>query len=114
VLIAVQILPLRALGSSPTVRNAAGRHPGNAASRRSARQAVEWWTVPSYEFRCRECSTTFEVSRPMSASSDPAICPDGHDDTVRLLSIAGLARGGDGAAASAGGSGACCGGGCCG
>jgi putative FmdB family regulatory protein len=69
--------------------------------------------VPRYEFRCRECSATFEVNRPMSASGEPASCPDGHADTVKLLSVAGLARGGDGAAAPAASGGGCCGGGCC-
>ena len=74
--------------------------------------------VPRYEFRCRECSTTFEVDRPMSASGLPASCPDGHDDTVRLLSVLGLARGNGGssgaAPAPARAGGGCCGGGCCG
>ena len=69
--------------------------------------------MPRYEFRCRECATTFEVSRPMAASGDPAPCPDGHADTVKLLSVAGLARGGDGASAAAP-TGGCCGGACCG
>jgi putative FmdB family regulatory protein len=68
--------------------------------------------VPRYEFRCRDCSTTFEVSRPMSASGEAASCPAGHDDTVRLLSVIGLARGGDGATAPAPTGGGCCGGGC--
>ena len=66
--------------------------------------------VPTYDFKCRTCEDTFEVSRPMSASSDPASCPVGHDDTVKLLSMAGLA----GAAAGPAGGGGCCGGGCCG
>ncbi|HKS51308.1 MAG TPA: zinc ribbon domain-containing protein [Pseudonocardiaceae bacterium] len=65
--------------------------------------------MPRYEFRCRECSTTFELSRPMSASGDPARCPSGHADTVRLLSTVALS----GAASSAAASGGCCGGGCC-
>jgi putative FmdB family regulatory protein len=70
--------------------------------------------VPRYEFRCRECSTTFELSRPMSESGEPATCPDGHGDTVRLLSVVGLARGGDGASAATASvrAGGCCGGGC--
>ncbi|WP_431429873.1 FmdB family zinc ribbon protein [Actinophytocola sp.] len=34
--------------------------------------------MPTYEFRCHECAVTFDVQRPTSASSDPAICPDGH------------------------------------
>ncbi len=48
----------------------------------------------------------------MAASSDPAACPEGHDDTVKLLSMAGL--GGSSAPAPSGGGGGCCGGGCCG
>lgn len=80
--------------------------------------------MPRYEFRCRDCATigehpTFEVDRPMQASSDPATCPLGHADTVKLLSTVSLGgRSGGGAArpamAPAGGGGGCCGGGCCG
>lgn len=75
--------------------------------------------MPRYEFRCRECSDTFEVNRPMIESGDPANCPAGHTDTVKLLStvaFAGSSRGGSGGGApsvpampSGGG---CCGGGC--
>ncbi len=43
--------------------------------------------MPTYEFRCRTCDTTFEEKRPMSAASDPATCPGEHDDTVKLLSV---------------------------
>jgi putative FmdB family regulatory protein len=77
--------------------------------------------MPRYEFRCRTCASTFEVDRPMSAASDPADCPAGHDDTVKLLTTVGL--GGRArtaqparppAMAPAGGGGGCCGGGCCG
>ncbi|HEV7472068.1 MAG: hypothetical protein QOJ30_1102 [Pseudonocardiales bacterium] len=76
--------------------------------------------MPRYEFRCRECTTTFEVDRPMAAASDPADCPHGHADTVKLLSTVALGgrAGGAGAPrpamAPAGGGGGCCGGGCCG
>ncbi|HEX2313929.1 MAG TPA: zinc ribbon domain-containing protein [Thermomonospora sp.] len=72
--------------------------------------------MPRYDFRCRSCGSTFEVSRPMSASADPATCPAGHDDTVRLLStVAVTGRGtGSGPAPSAPSGGGCCGGGCCG
>ncbi|TWP53473.1 zinc ribbon domain-containing protein [Lentzea tibetensis] len=66
--------------------------------------------MPMYEFRCRSCESTFEVNRPMSASSEPAPCPAGHDDTVKLLSMAGIG----GTAAAPSGGGGCCGGGCCG
>jgi putative FmdB family regulatory protein len=75
--------------------------------------------VPRYEFRCRTCADVFVVNRPMSASGDPADCPAGHADTVKLLStvaLAGSARGSGGsgpapmpALPSGGG---CCGGGC--
>lgn len=67
--------------------------------------------MPSYEFRCRSCGSTFVEQRPMSASSDPATCPDGHDDTVRLLTVSGAVSSlGSGAEPAGGG---CCGGGCC-
>ncbi|ANZ38150.1 FmdB family transcriptional regulator [Lentzea guizhouensis] len=67
--------------------------------------------MPTYEFRCRTCDDTFELKRPMSESSAPASCPDGHADTVKLLSMAGI---GGTAAQPSGGGGGCCGGGCCG
>ncbi|HEX2771797.1 MAG TPA: zinc ribbon domain-containing protein [Micromonosporaceae bacterium] len=70
--------------------------------------------MPRYEFRCRACGDTFEVSRPMAESSAPASCPRGHDDTVKLLST--VAMGGRAGARSAGpvsaGDGGCCGGAC--
>jgi putative FmdB family regulatory protein len=70
--------------------------------------------VPRYEFRCRECADTFEVNRPMSASGEPAACPAGHADTVKLLStvaVGGLA-GSRAMAPAGGGGGGCCGGAC--
>jgi putative FmdB family regulatory protein len=41
--------------------------------------------MPTYDVRCRACGTTFEINRPMARADDPAPCPAGHDDTVRLL-----------------------------
>ncbi|WP_224389826.1 zinc ribbon domain-containing protein [Pseudonocardia sp. ICBG1293] len=73
--------------------------------------------MPRYEFRCRECATTFEVERPMAASADPADCPHGHADTVKLLSTIALGGRSGGPARPAmapAGGGGCCGGGCCG
>ncbi|MDF6021389.1 zinc ribbon domain-containing protein [Streptomyces sp. JH34] len=72
--------------------------------------------MPRYEYRCRPCGETFELSRPMAESSDPASCPSGHEDTVKLLSTVGLAGSASSAAPapSSGGGGGCCGGGCCG
>nr|WP_221493205.1 zinc ribbon domain-containing protein [Actinomadura coerulea] len=71
--------------------------------------------VPRYDYRCRACGSTFEVSRPMINASDPAPCPAGHDDTVKLLStvaVTGSSRGGAPQPPPSGGGG-CCGGGCC-
>ncbi|MFH9068486.1 FmdB family zinc ribbon protein [Streptomyces alboflavus] len=73
--------------------------------------------MPRYEYRCRPCGTTFELSRPMAESAAPATCPSGHEDTVKLLStvaVAGTASAQASAPAAAGGGGGCCGGGCCG
>ncbi|WP_119731672.1 FmdB family zinc ribbon protein [Thermomonospora amylolytica] len=72
--------------------------------------------MPRYDFRCRACGSTFEVSRPMSEASAPATCPAGHDDTVKLLSTVAVTGRGTGSAPSpgpSGGGGGCCGGGCC-
>jgi putative FmdB family regulatory protein len=72
--------------------------------------------MPRYEYRCRACGSTFEVTRPMSESSAPCACPAGHDDTVKLLStvaVGGLSGGRSGPGTSAGGGGGgCCGGAC--
>ncbi len=73
-----------------------------------------------YEYRCRACGDTFEVSRPMAQASAPATCPAGHADTVKLISAvavnvgakAGGAPAARGAQAAPSGGG-CCGGGCC-
>ena len=69
--------------------------------------------MPTYEFRCHDCATTFEVRRSMNQSSEPAACPDGHQNTVKLLStIALTGGGGDGASAPMMSGGGCCGGSC--
>lgn len=72
--------------------------------------------MPTYEFRCRTCDTVFAEKRSMAESSAPATCPDGHTDTVRLLStfasVGAAAEGGRSALPMAGGGGGCCGGGC--
>ncbi|WP_043516361.1 MULTISPECIES: zinc ribbon domain-containing protein [unclassified Actinoplanes] len=67
--------------------------------------------MPRYDYRCRACGATFELNRPMREAGDPATCPHGHGDTVKLLStVAVTGRGG--AAPAGGGGGGCCGGGC--
>lgn len=76
--------------------------------------------MPTYEFRCRECDTVFELRRPMSESSAPATCPAGHPDAVKLLSVFASTSGRQGssvssaevAAAMSGPSVGGCGGGC--
>ena len=69
--------------------------------------------MPRYDFRCRECAETFEVTRPMSASGEPAPCPAGHVDTVKLLTTVAVGgrSAGQGMAPMSGGGG-CCGGAC--
>ena len=68
--------------------------------------------MPRYEYRCRSCGATFELTRPMSESGAPCVCPQGHDDTVKLLSTVALAGRAPGGAAAPGGGGGCCGGAC--
>ena len=67
--------------------------------------------MPRYEYRCRACGSTFEVNRPMIESGAPAGCPEGHTDTVKLLSTVALGGGTRGAAPASSGGG-CCGGAC--
>jgi putative FmdB family regulatory protein len=71
--------------------------------------------MPRYEYRCRACGDTFEVTRPMSESAAACACPAGHDDTVKLLStvaVGGRSTGGGPGAAPMSGGGGCCGGAC--
>ncbi len=66
--------------------------------------------MPRYEYRCRTCDERFELQRAMSESSAPAACPDGHADTVRVLSM--FASTGVSAGSSGPSAGGCCGGAC--
>ncbi len=69
--------------------------------------------MPRYDFRCRACGDTFEVNRPMHAADAVATCPQGHADTVKLLSTVALTgRDSGGAPRSAPAAGGCCGGAC--
>ncbi|MET9401532.1 zinc ribbon domain-containing protein [Kitasatospora sp. NPDC002965] len=72
--------------------------------------------MPRYDFRCRSCGATFELRRTMAQANDPAVCPQGHEDTVKLLSAVAVTGAGSsgGAPPQASGGGGCCGGGCCG
>lgn len=69
--------------------------------------------MPLYEFKCRTCGNVFEERRPMAEAGDPATCPDGHDNAVRLLSVFASVGGASATAAPAPTGGSCCGGGCC-
>ncbi|MEU1809542.1 FmdB family zinc ribbon protein [Micromonospora aurantiaca (nom. illeg.)] len=69
--------------------------------------------MPRYEFRCRACGGTFEVNRPMAEAGRPATCPQGHADTVKLLStVAVTGRGGSAPSGGIPSGGGCCGGSC--
>ena len=70
--------------------------------------------MPVYEYVCRTCDSRFEARRSMADASAPIDCPDGHEDTTRLLSVfASVGRASTGGAGSslpppAGGCGAGC------
>jgi putative FmdB family regulatory protein len=73
--------------------------------------------VPRYDFRCRTCGATFEVTRPMADASASARCPEGHRDTIKLMSLVAVggraSAGADaGPAAAPAMGGGCCGGAC--
>ncbi|MCU1400806.1 MAG: hypothetical protein JWN62_3915 [Acidimicrobiales bacterium] len=73
--------------------------------------------MPLYDFRCKTCDDTFEVRRSMAESDQPATCPAGHAETVRLLSVFASVGGGSAGPAkqatvapmSGGGCGSACG-----
>lgn len=50
----------------------------------------------------------------MAESAEPAACPAGHDDTVKLLSTVAVGGTASAAAPAPSAGGGCCGGGCCG
>jgi putative FmdB family regulatory protein len=64
--------------------------------------------MATYEYRCPTCDSRFELRRPMSDSSEPATCPEGHPGAVRLLSVfASVSTGPASTPAFSGGSGPC-------
>ena len=73
--------------------------------------------MPRYDFKCRTCERTYEVTRAMADADAPATCPDGHVGAVRLLPMfatTGFATTGSASGpAPAPSGGGCCGGGCC-
>lgn len=45
--------------------------------------------MPTYDFRCPSCATTFEEKRSFARADDPAICPEcGGDCAVKVIGLA--------------------------
>jgi putative FmdB family regulatory protein len=68
--------------------------------------------MPLYEYRCQTCDQRFEMRRSMDDAAAPATCPDGHDDTVRLLSMFATTGAAPSMRTPAAVGGGCCGGAC--
>jgi putative FmdB family regulatory protein len=43
--------------------------------------------MPQYAFRCSQCGTEFELTRPMSQASDQAICPHDGSPASRIFTM---------------------------
>ncbi len=43
--------------------------------------------MPIYEYRCTACGNDFELTRPVSQSSDPASCPKCGKGAEKLVSV---------------------------
>jgi putative FmdB family regulatory protein len=65
-----------------------------------------------YDYRCRTCDERFEVERPMTAPATATPCPDGHLDTVRVLSMFATSGAPATRSPSTASGGGCCGGAC--
>ncbi|WP_084702006.1 FmdB family zinc ribbon protein [Cryptosporangium arvum] len=71
--------------------------------------------MAAYEYRCRECRTTFEVRRSVHESTPSVVlCPAGHAATSRVFSAVAVGGGASAPAPAGSAGGGCCGGGCCG
>jgi putative FmdB family regulatory protein len=70
--------------------------------------------MPIYEYVCTSCKSTFDLLRPMGKADEEAICPEGHPDGQRLISLvaAPMVRGAGGELAMMGGGACCAAGGC--
>jgi putative FmdB family regulatory protein len=73
--------------------------------------------MPLYEYRCNECSTTFELLRSMAEREVVAVCPSCESRTTlplisRIAVHAGGRAGADNTPAATPSSGGCCGGSC--
>jgi putative FmdB family regulatory protein len=76
--------------------------------------------MPLYDYRCRDCDSTFEARRSIADADRDVTCPAGHTAVTRRLPVfaaggrssSGSAAMGDFAGPAAGGGGGCCGGSC--
>lgn len=76
------------------------------------------WVMPLYEYRCNDCTTRFEVLRPIADRDLNAVCPRCESvasmpliSQVAALPGAAVAVSSESGPSSGGG---CCGGACCG
>ena len=69
-----------------------------------------------YEYLCRDCDASFELRRAMGDADREVVCPDGHTDVRRKLSVFAAVGGstttGATSARPAPSAGGCCGGAC--
>jgi putative FmdB family regulatory protein len=68
-----------------------------------------------YEYVCRDCDVVFELRRAMHDADRSVMCPDGHTDVRRKLSLFASLGASPSAAPglpSTGSTGGCCGGAC--
>lgn len=97
-------------------RTSAGRVCSGVAIPTVNHELVVLYTdgMPLYEFKCKTCDSVFEERRSMAEANSPATCPQGHDSTVRLLSVfASLGASASTSMPAPTSGGSCCGGGCC-
>ncbi|MBI5232055.1 MAG: zinc ribbon domain-containing protein [Coriobacteriales bacterium] len=52
--------------------------------------------MPVYGYRCKECNTGFDLSRPMSEAGEPAECPACSSEARRLFTPTGVVFKGSG------------------
>jgi putative FmdB family regulatory protein len=43
--------------------------------------------MPLYDFRCPKCGLEFEVSRPFSRATEPALCPVDSTESERVFTM---------------------------
>lgn len=43
--------------------------------------------MPFYEYHCKTCEASFEARRSAADASTGVLCPSGHEDVVKLISV---------------------------